>query len=413
MHSTDGPDPRHAAWLALRTDPAVTEVGETASEALLALVPDRTAGEPAFDQDTIAGIAERIETRPPVDTGHPLLDRSVRVGLAHTDATFRGDHPRYGVKRYAGQEHDGFPPTIVAAVDALSAWGLNERAAELFGYWLGRFVRADGTFDYYGPSLAEYGQVLHTARLLNDRAGPAAWWEQGERALSRIAGYLVRLHGEAQAGDGLLRGGPEADESDKPGRYFHNNAWVWRGLVSWAALCEQSGRATHEIPETAAALRADTLTAVERAWPDDPDDWWLPPRVEPLPRPESMTATRDASYTNYRYWPELLSSGLLPDEMANRLVDARLSAGGQFMGMTRFQGWLDDWPLADYLFGLWRLGRRREFLISLYGHILYHQAEGHLTAYEQVTFPPGREQAPYCLPCQLVAARAARLLVDG
>ena len=413
MQSTDAPDPRHAAWLALRVDPAVTELQEPTPEALLALVPDRMTGEPAFDRDAIAAVADGLDTDPPVATGHALLDRSVSVGLAHIDATFRGDHPRYGVRRYAEEPHDGFPPTIVAAVDALSAWGLHERAAALFRYWLGRFVRADGTFDYYGPSLAEYGQMLHTALLLSQRAGLEVWWEEGRPALVRIVGHLLRLRSEARATDGLLTGGPEADESKKRGRYFHNNAWVWRGLLSWAALCEDQGLPVHGVAEEAAALRTDTLAAIERTWPDDPDDWWLPPRVEPLPRPESLTATRDASYTNYRYWPELLSSGLLPDETANRLVDARLSAGGQFMGMTRFEGWLDDWPLADYLSGLWRLGRRREFLVSLYGHILYHQAEGHLTAYEQVTLPPGRERAPYCLPCQLVAARAARLLVDA
>ena len=79
--------------------------------------------------------------------------------------------------------------------------------------------------------------------------------------------------------------------------------------------------------------------------------------------------------------------------------------------MTRFADWLDDWPLADYLYGLWALGRKDDFLLSLYGHVAYHQAEGHLTAYEQVTFPPGKEKAPYCLPSQLVAARTARLLV--
>jgi hypothetical protein len=98
------------------------------------------------------------------------------------------------------------------------------------------------------------------------------------------------------------------------------------------------------------------------------------------------------------------------------VVDARLSGGGQFCGMTRFQDHLDDWPLADYLCGVWRLGRKDEFLLSLYGHVAYHQAEGHLTAYEQVFFPSGprgqEEHAPYCLPCQLVAARAARLLVE-
>ncbi len=129
-----------------------------------------------------------------------------------------------------------------------------------------------------------------------------------------------------------------------------------------------------------------------------------------MPRPAHLTASRIASYTNYRYWPELLSSGLLPAELANRVVEARLAAGGQFCGMTRFAGHLDDWPLAEYLYGLWSLGRKRDFLVSLYGHVAYHQAEGHLTAYEQVSFPPGQPKADYCLPCQLVAARAARLL---
>ncbi len=78
--------------------------------------------------------------------------------------------------------------------------------------------------------------------------------------------------------------------------------------------------------------------------------------------------------------------------------------------MTRFTGHLDDWPLAEYLNGLWALGRKNDFLLSLYGHVAYHQAEGHLTAYEQVTFPPGKRKADYCLPSQLVAARTARRL---
>ena len=162
----------------------------------------------------------------------------------------------------------------------------------------------------------------------------------------------------------------------------------------------------------AQGLAHDTLAAIRETWPADGSDWWLSPQVESLERPRHLTDTRVASYTNYRYWPELLSSGLLPGDMANRMVDARLRAGGQFCGMTRFSDHLDDWPLADYLFGVWSLGRKEDFLLSLYGHVAYHQAEGHLTAYEQVTFPPGKERAAYCLPCQLVGARAARLLME-
>jgi hypothetical protein len=351
-----------------------------------------------------------------VDTGHPFLDLSVKTGLAFVDATFQGDHPKYGHDEYGGAWHDGFPPIIIAAVDALSAWGINQRAAELFRYWLLHFVREDGTINYYGPSISEYGQLLHTAALLTERAGPQGWLQEGFTALERLANHLLRLRRTAEEGDGLIAGSPEADTREYVAKYFHNNAWAAKGLRRWAQLCEQVGREpatpTAVFAGAAEGLAGDTLAAIARTWPRDPDDWWLPPMVEPADPPESLTATTLADYTNYRYWPELLSSGLLPADMANRVVDARLSGGGQFCGMTRFEDHMDDWPLADYLYGVWSLGRREDFLLSLYGHVSYHQAEGHLTAYEQVSFPPGKPEASFCLPSQLVAARAARLLVS-
>lgn len=221
---------------------------------------------------------------------------------------------------------------------------------------------------------------------------------------------------EAEKDDGLIAGSPEADERKKVAKYFHNNLWAAKGLFRWAEVCERQNASAstsiNTIRGIAKGLVEDTLAAINDTWPADMADWWLSPQVEPLSRPQYVTETREASYTNYRYWPELLSSGLLPKDMAKRIVEARLKGGGQFCGMTRFSDHLDDWPLANYLYGVWFLGRKDDFLLSLYGHVAYHQAEGHLTAYEQVTFPPGKERAPYCLPCQLVAARAARLLVQ-
>jgi hypothetical protein len=419
-------------WLASRVDPAhelLSRSGKAPSlDAIRQLLPT-TTGDAAFDPAVIKSNIGKLVTVPEVNTGHPFLDLSVKTGLAFIDATFQGDHPKYGVKHYAEDRHDAFPPTIVAAVDALTLWGLCGRAAQLLRYWLATFVNLDGTIRYYGPSLSEYGQLLHTAALLYERAGPAGWWDDGRTPLSRMADHLLDLCSQAELTHDLVPGIPEADVSNaeplnvsdsahsEKNRYFHNNAWVARGLTRWADLLDSTGTPSSQPPARirllAAALAERTLAAVERAWPADPQTWWLPPQVEQSPLPHSLTATTFASYTNYRYWPELLSSGLLPARPANRLVDARLSAGGQFCGMTRFQNHLDDWPLADYLYGLWRLGRRDDFLLSLYGHVAYHQADGHLTAYEQVTLPPGKEKAPYCLVCQLVPARAARLLVAG
>lgn len=413
--------PPASPWLALREDPLYAQFsGQPDLDKILTLYP-RTTGKPAVDPQIIARNIRRLHTTPEVDTGHPFLDLSVKTGLAHIDATFQGDHPKYGVDSYGTANHDGFPPTIIAAIDALSAWGLFTRAAQLFRYWLRTFVRHDGSIEYTqrrvdATSIAEYGQLLHTAALLEERAGQEGWWADGFRPLDRIAQWLLKLHGEALKTDGLIGGVPEADIASAPGKFFHNNAWAAKGLRRWAGLCERTQAKPTTRPDVvrkaAQRLTDDTLAAITKTWPANESDWWLPPQVEPRPRPTQLTGAWDhASYTNYRYWPELLSSGLLPPAMANRLVNARLSAGGQFCGMTRFADHLDDWTLVDYLYAVWDLGRKRDFLMSLYGHVAYHQAEGHLTAYEQVTFPPGKAAADYCLACQLVAARAARLLV--
>jgi len=402
-------------WRTMLEDPARNMFPGTPDlDTLLALFP-RTTGEAAFEPAMIAENIQKLRTEPLINTGHPFLDLSIKTGLAHIDATFQGNHPKYGVGNYGALEHDGFPPTIISAVDALSAWGLNDRASQLFSYWLSHFVSENGIFRYYGPSISEYGQLLHTAALLAERVGTTGWWHDGFQALDQISEYLLQLRDAAVKEDGLISGVPEADTRKDTGKYFHNNAWVVKGLQRWADLCERQKAAPATsiitIRKTSNELAQDTLRAIRNKWPDDPADWWLPPRIESLERPTCLTETQEASYTNYRYWPELLSSGLLPPAMANRIVDARLSAGGQFCGMTRFSDHLDDWPLADYLYSLWSLGRRNDFLLSLYGHVAYHQAEGHLTAYEQVSFPPGKKVADYCLPCQLVAARAGRLLV--
>jgi len=404
-------------WQKMMTDPVYEMIKGKPDLDLILRLFVRQQGNPAFDPELIKENIKKVKPVPEVNTGHQFLDLSIKTGLAHIDATFQGDHPRYGTGVYSRPEHEGFPPIIIAAVDSLSAWGINTRAATLFNYWLTNFVKEDGTFNYYGPSISEYGQMLHTAKILEERAGGKGWMENGFVKLNLISEYLLRLASEALKDGKLISGVPEADTRDQAGIYFHNNAWVVRGLEQWADLCEKTSSApstsTGVIRKTARRLKEETLSAIRKTWPADPSDWWLTARVGDTNHPRYVTELNETSYTNYRYWPELLSSGILPDDMTNRLVNARLNGGGQFCGMTRFMNWLDDWPLTDYLYGLWRLGRKNDFLLSLYGHIAYSQCEGHLTAYEQFNFPgdpEGSKRADYCLPCQLVAARAGRLI---
>ncbi len=404
-------------WRAMKTDPVRELIkGKPDPDQIMTLFPGQY-GEPAFDPAIIQDGISNLKTTPEINTGYPYLDLSIKTGLAHIDATFQGDHPKYGVGTYGQAEHDGFPPVIISTVDALSAWGMNDRAKQLFAYWLANFVKDDGTFNYYGPSVSEYGQILHTATILEERAGSAGWLEAGFPKLNLVAEYLLHLISAAFNGDGLIAGIPEADTRDQVAEYFHNNAWVVRGLVQWIRLCTRM-KASPSSPVSLVwnllrKLKQNTLSAILAKWPSYTSSWWLPARLGNNPKPLSLTDGEEASYTNYRYWPELLSSGILPAEQANRVVDARLNGGGQFCGMTRFMEGLDDWPLTDYLYAIWSLGRNDDFLLSLFGHIAYHQCREHLTAFEQFNFPGdpnGSKRADYCLPCQLVAARAGRLL---
>lgn len=329
MRPSDAADCLSLEWKASRTDPVrddLVATGESPDLDHIRNLFPPTTGAPAFDRTVIRGNMERLKTVPEVRTGHPLLDLSVKTGLASIDATFQGDHPKYGIESYGENCHDGFPPVIIAAVDALSSWGLAARAAQLFRYWLANFVRDDGTIRYRGTSLAELGQLLHTASLLAERIGPDGWWHDGRPQLSRIVEWLLALRKEVEREDGLLVGVPEDDEKNKVGKYFHNNAWVARGLQRWADLCERLCASPIPLSDQARsagqAVQRDTLHAISRCWPDDRADWWLPPQVEPLERPRFLTGTREASYTNYRYWPELLSSRVLPADMADRVVNA-------------------------------------------------------------------------------------------
>ncbi len=363
-------------------------------------------GEPAFDPEEVARIADLIRMPEDAVFEDPLLERVVRNGLAHIETTFQGDHPKYGVGTYAREEHDGFPPTIISAVDALTLWGMTAKAERLFGYWLENFVRPDGTIRYYGPSLSEYGQLLTSGLRMMERGCGAEWLKKAAGPLGRIAAHLqclVTNGGRAQLAPGI----PEADESAAVATYFHNNAWIVRGLKDWANLPNVIGSNNASgYKQCADALREVLLEAIGGAWPGDQGEWWLRPTVEAAARPENVTASRLGSYTNYRYWPELLSSGALPRNWMERIVKARLDSGGQFCGVTRFEDRLDDWPLMNHMEGLLALGMADDFRLCLWGHIHLHQAEGHLTAYEQVSLPPGRRAADYCLPCQLTAARA-------
>jgi len=346
------------------------------------------------------------------------------ASLARAFVTYEGDRPHYGVGHYRASAHDGFPPTTLSMVNACVEWNLLARARRYLDYYLDHFLRPDGTFDYYGPAVSEYGQMLDVIARYARRSRDAEWLRGRLPEIERIAGHLLRLRREGQErfpkGElrhGLVFGSPEADTRNEVNYYFAGDAWTWRGWTEIArALIElgdgpiqQRGR---ELLAECDAYRAHIESSLAKSI--IPGEAPFVPPVAGFDKPfASMTQDRFASYTNYRYWPEMLSAGFLRPEWADAIIEYRRTHGGELLGTSRFEKQLDDWPYAGYAYGLLLRDRVRHFLLGFYGHLAGHCTPGTFTAYEQVSIggTPRTFVADYCVPVQLVTPLMAKWML--
>ncbi|NUP99162.1 MAG: hypothetical protein HUU35_04810, partial [Armatimonadetes bacterium] len=316
----------------------------------------------------------------------PELFRScARLSLLRALNAFEGRHPKYGWGGYEGPEHDAFPPTIIALGHALIDVSLLARAEELVGHWLTAFVTAEGAFDYYGPALSEYGMMLDLGARLARATRSREWFAELGPVLRRIGDRLLRLREER---GGLLPGLPEADYHQDPTAsqtiYYGNNLWCARGLLALSEVTaeprfEAAARAWYH--DSQMLLRADTV-AVDYGV-------FLPWAAGEQTAAATLTTDREASYANYRFYPEMLSSRLLGAEQAQVIFELRRRRGGEFAGCTRFSGWLDNWPAAEVGLAMLEYGEFAAAQRLLVGHIALCHAVGHQTAYEQVSILPG------------------------
>lgn len=335
-----------------------------------------------------------------------------KSALVQAKCAFCGLHPRYGVECYGDFRSDGFPPTILSMAETEFRFGHRREARELFLYWLERFIRADGSIDYYGPSISEYGDLLRLAALLGTD-DDENFRQAAAPAMLKIARLLYDLmncwtHQEIRETYRLIRGVPEADTRDVPGAYFHNNLAVLRSFYAWSEVFAPVVR-KENIQEMRymAQLLARRLQQALAAFRDLP---YLPWRADfdPANLPETMTDTCESAYANYRYYPEMLQSGLLPAEDARKIIQAREDRGGDENGMTVFHwpdgaDWLDNWPIASYAKGLLEYGDRERFERVLNGHRRYYQTQDTFTAYESIqrTGSPRLAATDWCVPAQL------------
>ena len=308
---------------------------------------------------------------------------------------------------------------VAPVAEALLSLGLRDAAASIIGLYFDEFVRADGSLPEcdacadggFGDALADYGEQLEvfhrTARAQLDFGGAAGaeWCAAHLPAFVRLANFTLGLRLNASAngaasGDpthGLVFGSPEHDTCHEPGYYYHNNAWLLRGLQEAAALLAEAGGPVEapllaalvaEVPRYADDLAASlALSTVQLA----DGLTWLPPLAGANSTPFTrMTESVLASYSSFRYFPELISAGVLTDADIERVLSFREARGGVLLGMTRFEGHLDNMPAFGYARAALRLmdaptgNAARRFWTLAYGHAAAYASRGTFSASEQL-----------------------------
>lgn len=373
-----------------------------------------------------------------ISTPEPVLVDAARAGLVLARSAYTNLHPHYGVgPSYYASKNDAFPPTTLATAQAMADVGMVDGAAARLGYYLHSFVsNITGRIQYYGPAISEYGQLLataaHVALLLDSpvagaRSAPPgrAWLTGVIGPLGAIVTRLVALQANATSGanrprsGGMLWGCPEADLCNLAigrGYFFSSSLWAGRGL---AALADAAGilglgaagggvlgnNTIAGVQAVANQLLRDTSAAARTVY--NQTTGWLPPCVgcpgAGVPF-ANMTASPLASYTNYRFWPEAMSSGMLPSGMAAGIARYRRSHGGEILGMTRFLRWMDDWPLPGVVLSRLDSDAQQQgsrYAMTLLAHVSHHSSRGTYTAYEQSNYADNR--ADNCVPSQLIA----------
>ncbi|MEA3226565.1 MAG: hypothetical protein U9Q07_11495, partial [Planctomycetota bacterium] len=328
---------------------------------------------------------------------------------------------------YWGKGHSTFPPTNYFMNTSLLEWGFKDEAKERLGYYLSRYVKDDGTLNYYGPAVAEYGELLALVARCVQLGGDNNWFlshlPKLDLIIDRLLAELKESRKKYDPGSnqyGLLYGSPEADTRKDKRFWFSGNIWCWRGLKEIGEVESGIGEKTansmlkqrgEELQREAAIFRKHITAALERSIRTNTAEPFLPPCTGYDGRPfEKMNESTFSNYTNYRYWLEMLSGGLMDDRMNNAIIDYRRTHGGELLGMTRFSSKVDNWPYCHFAWGLMDAKQREQYQLGFYAHLAHHQTRGTFTAYEQVHITGVKDSdysertysAHYCVPSQAV-----------
>lgn len=390
--------------------------------------------------DTVAEFwEERLAGGMRVDLPEPELADLVRHSFAREMITRFGDQPRYGVvdRVYGAPEHDGFQDVLTSAMAAYLAWGRPDVAGRYADQYLTEMVRPDGSLEYRGPEIGQYGVMLSLLAEHAAHTGDAALLRRHREKVRAVVGLLLRRREAAlrlpadHPARGLPAGRHEADISfdtptlaheDYERPYLSNAAGVWRGLRDlgqvWRQVGVRAGDARWEVEgeswrRTAEELHEDLVRAVDRSWLSRPEGRILP-IVAGADRCHLDAPYRSCpeSFDDNRVWHELLGSGALPAEVVREVVEGGARRGDTAFGIFGNRKHAVAFTAHGVGFGLLQHDLVPEFLLLLRAHVAHMHTRGTWTAVECSDLDRDRaEHWPYCAPAQMTVPLLVRWML--
>jgi hypothetical protein len=336
-----------------------------------------------------------------------------------------GVYPKYGAvdRDYYGPEYDGFQDIFTMSVYANLECGRFGEARAIIDNYLTDFVDAKGVNNMRGPETAQFGMTLSLlARYFHYTRDGELLRRHRAKLLATVA-MLEQMHEESlrrpkdDVGYGLIHGWSESDACLAPTPelwwlpYFSNNAFAARGLEDfahiWVAIEHgESGRAQQWL-ERAKTLREATIAAMTaNMWRDR-----KPPYIGTYPGTkmmfrESLEKERPSPQQwAHRPYAELLQPDVLPEELANAVIDCMRAYGATTIGVVANVE--PARPGARAILGfisygyaqmLLRLDRVEEYLLFLYAHRYHDHTRGSWVAGEVSGINGGT--ALFCIPAQ-------------
>lgn len=337
-----------------------------------------------------------------------------------------GSYPKYGAvdRDYYGNEYDGFQDTFTSSLYANLEWGRFEQASSILDGYFTDFVYENGMINMRGAETGQFGLSLSLLARYLHYTGDRALLLKHQGKIEATAQLLLELHDESlklakdAPGHGLIHGWNESDACLFPDPsvwwkpYYANSAMAARGLYDlaaiWPALASDGRKPAREWHRRAEMLRQQTEHTLRTNVRHD----LKPPYIGPLPGVKlTFRESLAQEHPSEQQWPhrayaELLQADVLPNDLADLVIDCMRGHGATSIGIVANIGpaspdGRDILGFISYGYAqqLLRLNRIDEYLLFLYAHRYHDHTPGSWTAGEVSGISGGMPL--FCMPAQM------------